>query len=183
MIAQKDTENLLGKVPTAVTNPSEDSAGQASRLPGKVSTIGTLPSKDRAIVQKNSAQNLHGKVPTAVTNPSGDSAGQANRLPGKVSTVVTLRRKDSARWTIVQKNAAQIPRGRVPTAVTNPSERSAGQTNRLPGKVSTSVPLRSNDYTGWAIVKKNAVQNLRSKIPMAVCGPGEDSQGRVVAGK
>ena len=186
MTVQKNTENLRGKVPTAVTNPSEDSAGQANRLPGKVSTVVALPSRDSArcgIAQKNAAQNRHGKVPTAVINPSEESAGQANRLRAKVSTPVTLPSKDSARWEIVQKNAAQDLHGKVPTAVTNPSEDSAGQTNRLLGKVSTPVTLRSKDYTRWVIVLKNAVQNLRAKVPMAVYSPGEDSEGRVVAGK
>jgi hypothetical protein len=64
MIAQKDTENLRGNVPTAlaVTNPSEDSPGQADLLPGKVSTVVVvaLPSKDSACAQKNAAQNNHG---------------------------------------------------------------------------------------------------------------------------
>jgi hypothetical protein len=87
VIAQKNTENLRGKVPTAVTNPSEDSANQANPLPGKVSTVVTLPGKGSArwrTVQKSAAQILHEKVPTVVTNPSEDSAGQANPLPGKV---------------------------------------------------------------------------------------------------
>ena len=170
----------------AVTNPGEDSAGQANRPPGKVSTVVTLPRKDSAnwvIVQKDAPQNLHGKVPTAVTNPSEDSAGQANYLPGKVLTVVTLPGRDSARWTIVQKDAAQNLHGRIPTAVTNQSEDSAGQANHLPGRVSTPVTLRNKDYTGSAFVHKNAVQNLRPKVPMAVCSPGKDFEGRVVAGK
>jgi hypothetical protein len=187
MIVQKNAaQNFHGEVPTAVSNPCEGSAGQTNRLPGKVPTVVTLPSKDSArwtIVQKNAAQNLHGKAPTAMTNPGEDFADQDDPLPGKVSMVVTLPSKDPARWTIVQKIAAQNLHGKVPTAVTNPSERSAGQTNCLPGNVSTSVTLRSKDYTGWAIVLKNAVENLHPKVPTAVYSPGEDSEGRVVAGK
>jgi hypothetical protein len=144
--AQKYTESLRGKVPTAVTNPTDDSAGQANRLPEKVSTLVTLPSKDSArwaIVQKNAAQNLHGKVPTALANLTEDSAVQANRLPGKSN--------DSARWADVQKNAAQNLHGKVPTTVANPTDDSAGH-NRLPGKVSTVVTLPSKDSARWAIV-------------------------------
>jgi hypothetical protein len=76
MIAQKNTENFRGKVPTVVTNPSEDSAGQDNRLSGKVQTVVvvTLPSTDSArwtiVQQKNAAENLHVQVPTAVANPS-----------------------------------------------------------------------------------------------------------------
>lgn len=168
-----------GRVLTAVTHPSESSAGQANSPPGEVSTVVNLPSQGSAVAQKDTG-NLRGRVPTAVTNPSEDSVAQANdRLPGQVSTVVTLLSRDSARWSIGQKNAAR-GLGNIPTAVTNPSERPAGQTNRLPGKALTAVALLSSDYTGWAIAQKNAVQNIRAKTPTVVYSPGEDSEGRVV---
>src|ERR1700733_4664227 len=154
MIAQENTENLRGNVPTAlgVTNPSEDSAGQANRPPGKVSTVvvAALPSKDFACVivhvQKNAAQNIHGKVPMAVTNPSERSGGQTNRLPGKASRSVMLRSRGYTGWAIVQKNAVHNLHPKVSTAVYSPDEDSAGQTNCLPGKVSTAVTLRSKGY-------------------------------------
>lgn len=150
-----------GRIPTAVTHPKESSVGQANRLPGEVSTAVDLPSKDSAwwvvIVQKN-IEKFREKVPAAVTSPSEDSAGQPNRPPGK------------------------NVHGKVPTAVTNPSVRSGGQTNRLPGKASTAVTLRSEYYTGRAIVQKNTVQELRPEVATAVYHPSEDFEGRVVAG-